>query len=982
MTGHQRAAARHPEGRRASRRRARAWNRARLTAAAVVTVLLASVLPFALADDASATPTVVLTVTSTAWGGADATPGDGICATSAGVCTLRAAIHESNTLNRPAGDVLIEVSSSIATGTTMTGTANVSSNSMLTSAVTQQDTGAYFSVTAPVTIDLGHRLLVNGSANENLEHAAFYLNGPDISVLNAEMVLSGGSSFVVGPLAQRVTIDGSTEGGHGTVSTTANYYPERFVVFREGATDVTVTRYQVSGFYDDISTGGIFVFNSWSPYTAMQNIVIDDVRVLYLSGTTCSSSNGSGCRTRLTNFWGNNSLAVYQNVTIQGLTFRNMVVQNMTTQYALQLGNPAVATAASNPAISDLVVEDNVFLNNQGYGSSIDGTSAYAFLTLPRGGGLTGTSSIARNVFSRATSGQVAAIYFQAAQTAGSTTASHLTIADNHFDGYTGAATIRTRESGTVTVSGNTFGTRTGSQTSTVSEEYTDSASVLYNTHHGTGTTTYTSSNRSIRTWAPTAASTTVSGTVPSTATQLTSALDADVPRCTATVPVEAVTATDNNSQAAGSPVTLQAYWTSSRTAEVYLGEVTGVTGTAATLAYDLPVGAVTLPDGTTATAVDATTGTATGYVRLQTHVEGLDQLESSQYSRVVAVSGTCLPVLTIDQASGQNDPTLGRDLHFTLTSTIALDTATVSTSDVQLTAAAVAETVDASRINARVVSVTEVAGSGGLVFDVVVRADDSATVTVAVPAGVVATAAGLTNAAATSTDPTVTYLNPIVVAPSTFTLVTGTSKDVTIDLRTGAPVPTADLEFLATVADVPGAPEVTLSTSTPVIAAGAATSGPLTVTAAAGDVTAGTAVPISFTVSSADPAYDGLVVPSATPRLFSTDPTLTIVKRAYVQVGDSSTPAQIEATGTEAPTGSRLTDGQAICFVYTVTNTSSDDWTTSLTDVVVTDSDTRLGQDGGIGTLAVLGVGESAKLAACTSLVAVDTTVGAGTGG
>lgn len=61
---------------------------------------------------------------------------------------------------------------------------------------------------------------------------------------------------------------------------------------------------------------------------------------------------------------------------------------------------------------------------------------------------------------------------------------------------------------------------------------------------------------------------------------------------------VQAVTATDNNSQAASSPVTLQAHWMSSRTAEVYLGELTGATGTAASLAYDLPVGAVTLPDG------------------------------------------------------------------------------------------------------------------------------------------------------------------------------------------------------------------------------------------------------------------------------------------------------------------------------------------------------------------------------------------------
>lgn len=978
MSEKQRPPARHrTSGVRGNRRAPR-----RGIAATVVAALLATALPFVFADRASASPTVVLTVTSTAWGGADATPGDGVCATSAGTCTLRAAIQESNALDRGPDEVLIEVSSSIATGTTMTGTANLSSNSMLTSSVSQQDTGAYFAVTAPVVIDLGHRLQVNGSANESIEHAAFYLNGPDISVLNADMVLSGGSSFVVGPLAQRVTIDGSTTGGYGQVSTSANYYPERFVVFREGATDVTVTRYQVSGYYDDTSTGGVFVFNTRSPYTAMQHIVVDDVQILYLAGTTCGSQDGSGCRTRLTNFWGSNSLGVYQNVTVQGLTFRNMVVQNMTGQYAFQLGNPTSSAASSNPAISDLVIEDNVFTNNRGYGSSVDGNNAYAFVTLPRGGGLTGTSSIARNVFSRATSGQVAAVYYQGAQTSGSTTPSGLTIADNHFDGYTGGATIRIRDSGTVTVTGNTFGTGTGSQSTTVSEEYSDGPSVLVNTYHGSSTQTYQSSNRSIRTWAPTAASEVVAGTVPASATRLTSALPDDVPRCTATVPVAAVTATDNNSTAAESPVTLQAYWTSGRTAEVYLGEVTGVAGSSATLAYDLPVTAVTLPGGATASPVDAT-GSATGYVRLQTHVEGLGQLESSQYSRVVAVSGTCRPVLTIDQASGQNDPTLGRDLHLTLTSSIALDPSTVTTSDITLAVTPVATTVDAGRIDARVVSVTEVAGSGGLVFDVVVRADDSAQIEARVAAGVVATTAGLTNAdPAGSTDPQITYQNPLVVTPATFTLVTGTSRDVVLGLRPGAPVPAADLVFAATVTDVPDVPAVTLSTTSAVLAAGGTTAAPITVTADAGDVTANTAVPVTFTLSSTDLAYDGLVVPPATPRLFATDPTLTITKKAYVEVGDASGPAQIQATGTEVASGSRLVDGQAICFVYTVTNVSADDWATSLSDVVVTDSDARLGAQGTIGTVATLGVGQQAQLSACTSLVAVDTTTSGGAGG
>jgi len=135
------------------------------------------------------------------------------------------------------------------------------------------------------------------------------------------------------------------------------------------------------------------------------------------------------------------------------------------------------------------------------------------------------------------------------------------------------------------------------------------------------------------------------------------------------------------------------------------------------------------------------------------------------------------------------------------------------------------------------------------------------------------------------------------------------------------------------------------------------------------------------MTVASADPNYNGLVVPTVTPFLFSTDPAIRIVKAAFTGVTDVSSPEQIEATGTPAPNGARLMDLQAVCFVYTVTNSSADDWATSLTNVVVTDSDTRLGTGGVIGTIPVLGIGQSAKVAACATVIPVDTTTTATTG-
>jgi len=925
---------------------------------------------------------LTLEVNSAEWGGADASPGDHVCETASGTgkCTLRAAIEESNALGAQPGEVAITVDSSIGIGTKMSGG---TLTNMITSQITNgiSSGGAYFNVTSPVTIDLGHRLQVDGSGNSGGYATAFYLNGPDIQVLNADNVMSSGTSFVVGPQANRVTINGDTTGEYGQI-TAPNTTPRRFIVFREGASNVTVTNYQVSFRYGDATWGGIFIFDSFSPYTAMTNIVVDRVKVAY----------PSGAGPRLTNFWyltpsGADALGWAGSSgalnTVKGLTFTNMQVQNLPEQYGFQFGEAGDTNGNDSAAISDLVIENNVFLNNQGYRSGSD--LGYAFITLPYVNNLTGTNSISNNVFTRASSGQYYAIiyYGNGGSATNSTTASGLTIANNYFNGYTGGATIRNERAGLVTVTGNTFGPATGSQAATpvatpgVAEEYADAASVMYNTYHSpTGST-----NQAIRTWAPSAPASVLAGPVPSGAVVMDDPREGAVPTCPATVPVIKITDPSTPAtQPPGEPVTLQAYWTGSKTAEVYLGEVEGVTGASATVVLQLPVGAMPLPDGGTATVVNATSGVASGYIRLQTHVEGLAQLESSQYSRLVAVSGTCRPVVTINQADDMTDPTYGRDLHFTLSSSVPLDPSTVTADDIDFHVTPVAETVDPDRINPRVVSVEPVPGGDDMEFDVILRVDDSAQVSVSLAAQMVATTAGLTNQnPAASTDDSVTFLNPLRVNPSSFTLVTGeaTGKSFTISVAPPAPVPQADVMFTALVDQPQTTPMVSLSTTGPVLQAGQQATPPVGVTAASGDVAANTRAAITMTAESSDTNYDGLVVPTVTAYLFSTDPTITIQKRAYTDVGDPSSPAQIEATGTLAPSGTRLMDRQAVCFVYTVSNVSRDDWATSLADIEVTDSDTRLGLNGLIGTVGSLGAGQSVKLSWCTSLQPGDTTVG-----
>lgn len=366
----------------------------------------------------------------------------------------------------------------------------------------------------------------------------------------------------------------------------------------------------------------------------------------------------------------------------------------------------------------------------------------------------------------------------------------------------------------------------------------------------------------------------------------------------------------------------------------------------------------------------DPAAGAADDSERLPTLVPESDAAPS--------LHGTCAPSLTLDQSPGQEDPTLGRDLHFRLTSSVPLDPSSITTTDFTVTAAAMSETVDAARLNPRVESVTAVPGTDGTTYDVVVRVDDSAAARLSLDPGTVTAVSGVASTGpASSQDDQVTFVNPVTVDSATFSLVTGNAdgKSYTLAVKPGAPAPTAPLDFAASLDQSGTDHGLALSTTTPTIAAGATTSTPVTVTAPAARVAPDSLTRIDHTLTSTDPGYDGLVVAPVHPHLFDTDPTVRITKEAYVGVADATSATTITATGTRAPAGARLNDGQTVCFVYTVTNTSTDGWATTLTDVRITDSDQRLGSAGLVGTVAELGVGQSTQVSACTSPIDADTT-------
>jgi hypothetical protein len=937
-------------------------------------------------------------VNSTEFGGSDASPGDGVCATAAGVCTLRAALEESNALNRAAGEVVITVADglegNIVPDGTNTAAASNRPNWMYATATgsasgrvsTFDVGGAFYHVTAPVTIDLDDRLSINDGAYDTSQGAAFYVDAPGVSFHNVSQIFGSGSSFVMGPNADGVVIDG------GETRTRASNVADRFLTFTSGSRNITLRNYTVSGFNHyaagtsaNASRSGLLWFDS-AANTTFTNYTVDNVLFDYPTAGGCSATDGTGCATSLIDFRTRNS--TNNSIQVTGFTFKNSTVQNMPATkniFAFPFGNGE--TAGNNTSITsyamtlrDLSIVDNRFLNNRRFnaGSATSDPTKYgAFIVLPYIG-MNGNNVIARNEFVRAEPGVVStsntaglnpyAIYLQGnTSSSNNTTKRNLAITDNHFNGYAGQSTIRMYQAGRVTVARNTFGTETSSTargSNLASGEETGTGTVMY-------ANASNSSNRKINTWYPTAAA-----VVPAT--------DA---ACVAEVSVRALTGTANQTPKA--PVLVDLYWTRDRTAEVYLGTYEYATLTDQTIRVDLPLAGDDrlrwVADQTGGNVpVDLETGAANGFMRVQTHSAAVGgsadgELESSQLSRVAPLTGTCAPALTVEQAEGQNDPTLVRDLHFTITSTMPLDPATLTADDVQLTAEPTADTTDEARINPQVVALSEVEGSSSTRFSVVARVDDAAVVTASLPAEAVATPAGVWNPApSTGRDNQITFVNPLKVTPPQFSVVTGepNGKDYRLTVTAGAPEPTADLRFSSTVDALGQQHGVLPSTFSPVIPAGATVSDPVVVTAPAGAVAANTRVVISHTVRSEDGRYDGLVVPPAIPVLFATDPTISLVKQAFVDVADTSSVERVIATGTEAFNDARLMDRQAVCFVYTLTNTSADDWETVLTDATVRDTDTRLGDQGVIGTVPVLDIGASAQLFACTSLLPVDTTV------
>ena len=213
----------------------------------------------------------------------DAVPGDGVCATAGGACTLRAAVQEANALSGghvitlPAGTYALTIPGrgelSAATGDlNVTSTLTIHGDSTATTIIDANSLDRVFRAVSPGTaltlIDLTIR---NGNPG-NSHGGGIYVSGVDLTLARVVVTacssgalgsttIGGGGIFALGPSTvalmdatitqNTVTVGGANSGGGVYLST---------------ATTATITRTTISSNSASFG-GGIYVFGAGSPST-------------------------------------------------------------------------------------------------------------------------------------------------------------------------------------------------------------------------------------------------------------------------------------------------------------------------------------------------------------------------------------------------------------------------------------------------------------------------------------------------------------------------------------------------------------------------------------------------------------------------------------------------------------------------------------------------------------------------------------------
>ncbi|MDR0283479.1 MAG: hypothetical protein LBI33_01090, partial [Propionibacteriaceae bacterium] len=534
---------------------------------------------------------------------------------SGNVCTLRKALETAN--QSTISPVTVTLATGFATAAAQAPTPPVISVSTAptastggysypgaTTGIENSNNGAFFYIARPMTVDLQN--LLGASLNVS-GLTGLYVNAAGTA--EAPVTITGVSNFVVNqtaiavsPTSANVTItDGKTTGTPAM---------RHFLAISNGAQNVTFSNYTVADLApgdDDYCRSAMVCFTANGSTSPTQNVLIDTV--LFTASASSKVANAIVFNTNAVN--------------VNGLEIRNCTFSDLWTATAA----PPVFSASSalNTAVNlaNFSFHDNS-IRNSGV-SSASASDAYGTsIFLPWGAApMGGRNVIEKNTFTTNSAHPVAhAIgYHGNVTTANSTALSNLTIQNNFFDGYGNGryASIYLVYTGLVTVQYNTFGPDSYSNAGGTNSQNEATAAGFGG---GMVVNDGTTANRQIRTWYPDAKEQAVT-----------------VAPATCAVTFKAYQPAAGTIPAA--PVRLDVFWTATSKAERYLGSQTvGPGNTSALVTVPLPTDALG-----TGHPVSAN-GTVTGNIRLQTQWDNngaYGQLASSQYSRYLAIAGSCL---------------------------------------------------------------------------------------------------------------------------------------------------------------------------------------------------------------------------------------------------------------------------------------------------------------------------------------------------
>ena len=492
------------------------------------------------------------------------------------------------------------------------------------------NSGAYYVVSAPMTIDLKNKLGIVASGDQ--KYTTLAITGSGVNLLNASNIQSGMSAIVVANTARDVLIDG------GQTLPSNGFWTHQFLVIQNGARNVTFRNYTVGNLSNssDYNSSGIvstgltcasaavcFAPGPGSVSLLATNILVDNVTFTSTrtGNNACNATDSTGCV--------NNSFVFLKNSNVSKLEIKNSTFSN------LKKGtdrDSVILTGPWKPAyLSDLDFHGNTIRNS---GSCIDNPTN----DLPSGSnlpspvcaliqfnGLTFTNIdipnknyipnyIRNNTFVNdplSNLNQPHAIAALGAITG--TGPSGLTISDNYFDGFV-KSSIWTYTFGMTTVTRNEIGPNSYSNPNPTSdgEPFGTAVSMYANPYSGNLLNTWYPRGSASMSWAAGQCEAQIVASAPSTA------------------------ATGNTGT---TPVTLDVYWTATNKAEVYVGSVYIASGSSATITIVLPQ-SLLKPDGSA----------KSGNLRFQTQQTAGTAYEqqpwSSNYSRLIPVpSGKCVPV-------------------------------------------------------------------------------------------------------------------------------------------------------------------------------------------------------------------------------------------------------------------------------------------------------------------------------------------------